>query len=398
MPGLSMNAFLDFVVDTGPVFLSGEDNIINNVSRRSFIMGKMLRGSKASTVLQGGDKIQETLYLNAARTYQQIGRGTDINRVNPQKDVLMSLDWKFAHDQMTWDEAEYKLQAGNSPSKAKYKDMAYSKKQRTWESVVDGFETGLWAAPATTPTETTSYAAMEGSAGTTWYSIPVFVNEQDGSTGGFNDGWTTIENVNLTTYSNWRCKKSTYDAADVLDSDLDGDGLFDGLEDLSLATGYQRPGFKDEYFEPDDHYTDGKEKRSTSTILATSLTGMKQIMRAHRLSNESLITPQDAAYPKPRWNDIPFCDVQALDSAALYRNTADTAFVAETAATVNKTGARYYMLNTNYLKTVFHSEKYFSMNPAIRLQNKLGMFAIDIEVWGNVICTSLRNQGILSPA
>lgn len=103
MPGLSMQAFLDYVVDTGPVFLSDDDTIINNVSRRSFIMGKLLRGSPASKVLQGGDKIQEVLYLNAARTYQQIGRNSDINRVNPQKDVLMSLDWRFAHDQLVWD-------------------------------------------------------------------------------------------------------------------------------------------------------------------------------------------------------------------------------------------------------------------------------------------------------
>ena len=400
MAGLSLNQFLDYVVDTGPVFLSGEDTIINNVSRRSFICGKLMRGSNASTVLQGGDKIQETLYLNAVRTYQQIGRNQDINRVNPQKDTLMQLDWKFAHDQMTWDEAEYMLQAGANPTKAKYKDMAYSKKQRTWESVIDGFETGLWAPPATTPTETTTYAAMEGSAGTQWLSIPVFVNEQDGSTGGFNDGWTTIENVNLAANTTWRCKKSTYDASDGgLDTDSDGDGLFDGLEDLSIETGYEQPGFKDEYFEPDSAYGGEKgEKKSTPHILATSKTGKKQIMRLHRLSNDSLITPQDAAYPMPKWNNIPIKDVSALDTAALYRNGADTAFVGETAATVNKSGARYYLLNTHYLKMIFHSQKYFSMWPPLRLQNKVGVFAIDIEVWGNCVCTSLRHQGILSPA
>lgn len=395
---LSLQQYLDFVVNTGPVFLSGEDTIINNVSRRSFIMGKMLRGSPASKVLQGGDKIQETLYLNAVRTYEQIGRNQDINRVNPQKDTLMQLDWRFAYDQMTFDEAEYKLQAGANPTKTKYKDMAYSKKQRTWESVVDGYETGLWYPPALTPTETVTYGEMEGSSGKRWNSIPVFINEQDGSTGGFNDGWTTIQNVNLTANPNWRCKRSTYDATDAIDSDGDGDGLFDGLEDLSLQTGYQQPGFKDEFFEPDNHYTNGKEKQSTPCLIATSLTGMKQVMRMHRLSNESLITPQDAAYPKPRWNGITFCDVQALDSAALYRNAADSAFVAETAATVNKSGARYYKIDTNYLKAIFHTDKYFSMWDPIRLPNKVGVFAIDIEVWGNVCCTSLRHQGILSPA
>lgn len=395
---LSINQFLDFVVNTGPVFLSGEDNIINNVSRRSFIMGKMLRGSPAATVLQGGDKIQETLYLNAYRTYQQIGRNSNINRVNPQKDTLMQLDWKFAHDQMTWDEAEYLLQRGQNPTKAKYKDMAYSKKQRTWESVVDGFETGLWYPPATTPTETVTFNEMEGSAGTRWYSIPVFVNEQVGSTGGFNDGWTTIEGVTLSSHPNWRCKKSTYDATDPMDRDGDGDGLFDGLEDLSIEVGYEQPGFKDEYFEPDTSYGNGKEKASTPHIIATSKRGMKQIMRAHRLSNDSLITPQDAAYPLPKWNGIPIKDVSALDTTPLYRNAAGTAFVAEDAPSVNKPGARYYLLNCNYLKCVFHSEKYFKMWEPIRLQNKVGMFAIDIEVWGNVVCTSLRHQGILSPA
>lgn len=400
---LSLNQYLDTMVNTGPVFLSGEDNIINNVSRRSFIIGKMLRGSSASTTLQGGDKIQETLYLNANRTFQSYGRNADVSWQNPQKDVLLQLDWRFHIDHMSFDEVEYAIQTGGRSGdslKTKYKDMAYSKQQRMWESAIDGFETKLWNPPATTPTETTTYATMEGAtaSATEMYSIPVFVNEQDGSTGGFNDGWTTIENVNLAANANWRCQRSTYDAADIMDADLDGDGLFDGLEDLSINTGFQQPGFKDEYFEPDTHYSNGGEKKSHPVIIATSKLGLKQIMRAHRQSNESLITPQDAAYPKPKWNGIAVTDVQALDSAALYRNTGDTAFVGEAAATVNKSGARYYMLNTNYLKTIFHSQKYFTMRKPKELERKVGVFVVPVEVYGNLCCTSLRNQGILSPA
>ncbi len=417
MPGLSLAQFVDTVTNTGPVFLSDDENIINCVSARSFIMGKFLRGSPASEVLQGGDKIQETLYLSANRTFQSIGINDDITWVNPQKDVLMQLDWRYAMDHMSWTEQEYILQTSNKTGaalKVKYKDMNYSKQQRMWDSVVAGFEGKLWQPPGTTSADSTMYNLMEGDSGSEFYSLPVFVHENAGSNGRFTSGWTNIEGLNPVTYGgasntegtggNWDNYRNTYDFTDPLDNDGDATGIFDGFDDVSLGIGYQRPGFKDEYFEPDSHYTSGKAKKSHPNIIATSKAGMKLLMRCHRQSNQSLITPQDAAYPFPKWNEMAISDVAALDTAALYVAASGTGLVGERASTgtattsVSKLGPRFYFFNTKYLRFIFHSQKYFKLQEARKLQEKLCTYVIPVEIWGNLTCTNRRMQGILSPA
>lgn len=396
MAGIPISNYLDWVVNTGPQFLSGDNYIVNSVSRRSFILGKFLRGKPASEILQGSNKIQETLYLSAIRTYQTFQRGDDITWSNPQKDVVMSLDFKFTLDHMSWDEWEYEGQtAGMSGDglKAKYKDMAYSKQQRLWESNVDGLEDSLWKPPATSNADTQTYADME-TGGPELYSIPVFVNENDlgtSATGSFSDAWVNVEGVSWSTYqNNWDNARQTYDATDPADTDGDSDGLFNAFDKMMIQTNYRRPGTKDRYFE--DEVDPGNE-----LIICSSLNGCAQIIDLHRRSNDSLIQPQDAAYPYPRWNGAAIVDVQGLDTAALYKPSSGTALVTEEAATVSRSGPRYYWLNTRYMKMVFHRAKYFEMGAAKEPERKVGQYVIPVESWCNMTCTSRRHQGLISP-
>lgn len=389
MAGIPISGFLDWQIDTGPQFLSGPNKIIQSVSRRSFIMGKFMRGKKPSRILQGSDKIQEVLYLDANRTFQVFERGDDIQWVNPQKDVLMSLDFKFMLDHMTWDEWEYLGQtAGLSGDglRAKYKDMRDSKMQRLWESFVDGYEDRLWLPPNSAAT----YASME-SGGPDLYSIPVFVNEGGSSVIGFDANWVTVEGVDMTSGAgaNFDNARVQYDAVDLSDTDNDNDGLFNAFDDISVQIQYKTPGFKDTYFE--DEVSMG-----TDVCIACSKAGYIQIMSMHRKSNDMLITPQDAAYPMPRWNGAPIADVQALDSALLYAGDSST-YVGEKAATVTASGPRYYFLNVVYLNTIFHRAKYFSMGKVKEPVNKQGVYIIPVECWGNLTCTSRRHQGIVYP-
>ena len=75
MAGIPIAQFLDWAANTGPQFLTGENHIVNAVSRRSYLLGKFLRNKPASRILQGSDTIQETLYLDAQRTFQEFARG-----------------------------------------------------------------------------------------------------------------------------------------------------------------------------------------------------------------------------------------------------------------------------------------------------------------------------------
>lgn len=394
MAGIPISSFLDWVVNTGPQFLSGDMNIINSVSRRSFLLGKFLRGKKASEILQGSDKIRETLYLSAIRTAEFFERGGDVSWSNPQKDVVVQLDFKFMLDHMSWDEWEYLGQTSGLTGgdlKTKYKDMAYSKQQRLWESNIDLIETSFFFPPNSAKT----FAEME-SGGLRPYSIPVFVNEQQGSNGRFDSNWTTIENANPATFPNWDNARGTYDAIDPGDINNEDDGLFNAFDAIALDIHYEQPGIKDRFYEDDD-------SQGNPTCIATSKLGSTQIMSLHRKSNDMLIQPQDGAYPLPRWNGLAIKDVSELDNAKLYDAVTTGNFVAENVLTgadtvkTGKPGARYYFLNTKYIKVVFHKAKYFKMEKVKEPERKVGVYVIPVQTWFNLVCTNRRVQGIVSP-
>lgn len=388
--GIAIQQFLDWAINTGPIFLSGEDRIVNNISKRSFLLGKMLRGKPASQTIQGGNKIQETLYLLANRTFTTFKRNTDVTWENPQKDTLVQYDWRFTLDHMTWDEAEYELQTSGLSGiglKTKYKDMAFSKMQRVWESMIDGWEDLLWQAP----NGADQFAEMEGANGQEPYSIPVFVNESGSATQGFDSNWTTIGQVSMATYGqNWDNARVQYDANDPGDTDGNQNGLLNAFDDISVTINYRPPGFKDEYFEK-------ASEVGNRHIICTSKKGLTQIMGIYRSSNDNLIQPQDGSYPMPRWNGMALYDIAALDTAALY-DDGSSGFVSEEAATVTNSGARYYFLNTEYLNVVYHSAKYFKMKDTPKEpERKVGVYVVPVECWGNMTCTSRRHQGIVYP-
>ncbi len=395
MAGIPIAEFLDWQINTGPIQLSGEFDIVNDVSARSFMLGKLLRGKPMSQVLQGGNKIQFTIFLSLASTFQEFERGEDVNWSNPQKDVQAELDFKFTLDHMTWDEWEYLGQTSSlvgGQLKTKYKDMAYSKQQRLWTSKTQGLEDIIWFPPNGSAT----FAAME-SGGKKMYSIPAFVHENQGTGGKFDSNWTTLEGITQADHpTNWDNARSTYDATDPIDADGDDDGLFNAFDDIALKTNFRPPGIKDNYFEDEAEV-------GVQTLIACSRLGSNLIRSMNRKSNDSLIQPQDGSYPFPRWNGAAIFDVAALDGAKLYDAVTTGNFVAENVTTggdtvkTGKPGARFYFLNTEYLHMIFHSAKYFQMLPVVTPTNKVGVHVIPVETWGNFGCSSRRHQGLVSP-
>jgi len=389
MAGISPYALLDWALDTGPSFLSGPDGpgaIRNQVSSRSFVLGKMLREKE---FLQGGDVINETLYLSAKRTFQIVGRNEQITWTNPQKDVNVTYRWKTALDSFTWDELERITQKGGKSGvdlAVKYKNVIDSKWQRVWDSTIQGMEDKAWAPPNSAAT----FTAMESADGKEPYSIPVFVHENGSNSGGFDSNWTTVGGITQATYStNWDNKRRQYDYADPADLNGNSTGVFNALDKLSIDVNYRQPGFKDEYFE-------SNEAMGNPYGICTSLTGKALIMDLHRKGNDRLIRPEDAAYPKPRWNNIPIEDVQGLDNAQLY--TTGSTYVDELDATVTNAGPRFYLLNFDELKLVFHEDRFFyTPDRPKEPTDRVEMFVIPVISLYNLICTNRRVQGIAYP-
>ena len=392
MSGVALSAFLDWSTNSGPQYLSGPNHIINDVAAESYLFGEMMRGKTPDQLLQGSNKLKETVFLEGVSTFQTFKRGADVVFLNPQKDVTLELQWRFMLDYMSWDEAEYLLQSssasGRDGLKTMYKQMAYSKEQRQMQSTIDGMEDLLWA----NPSGASQFAEMEAAGGQTPYSLPVFVHENGSNNGGFDSNWTTTELITQATYAaNWDNYRAQYDYTDPLDTDGDLDGLFDMFEETTIKTKFKKPTLPNsstsDKFEPE-------AKRSGSSI-CTSTLGKKLVCSLNRQSNDSLINPNDAYYGgNPSWNGIPIMQVAALDTAALYDDGA-SGYTTEAAAT--NAGPRFYFFQWAYLNWRFHRAKYFQKREKKEPINKIGVFIHPVEIWGNLTCTSRRRQAICYP-
>lgn len=392
MSGIQMKNLLDYVANTGPAILGPPEQIVNQIQRNSYALGRFMSGP-AAEFLQGGNKILATLYLDHQSSFQIIDPNQDFSYTNPQKDKVIQTDWAFTVDSMTWLEQEVMLQSGSTGGSniaTKYRDMIYSKMQGKYQSMIDGWEDILWTPPAGAQT----YASMEGDGAGRPYSIPAFVHENAGNNGGFDANWTNLHGQPLSVYGDrFDNYRGTYDPGQT--STAEDDHLFSGFDDVAVEIGYRPPGFKDEYFEGDNSYPHGN-KWAQSMYIMTSKAGVKQVMRAHRASNDSLINPQDAQYAGPSWRGVPIMDVATLDKAELYTDGSG-GFVTESDNSVDEAGPRYYFLNPKYLKMIWHSDKFFSVRDPKEPTDKIGVFVTVCEAWGNMICTSRRHQGILSP-
>ena len=60
-------------------------------------------------------------------------------------------------------------------------------------------------------------------------------------------------------------------------------------------------------------------------------------------------------------------------------------------------GPRYYFINANYMKFVFHTERYLHMHPTMRHPNQPFTTIVPVDCWYNFVCRSRQRQGILAP-
>lgn len=389
--GTPYTEFTDFMQNTPPTFLSGPEEMVNEVQRRSYILKRFLKGKGMDRVLQGGESIKDTLLTTDPGTYTEYHPNETFTWENPQVTTQLSINWRFAFDKVTWTEQEIELQvpegAGDAHRDGVYKRVKRIKQQAMWTSMMGGMEDAEWFAPAN------QQSAMEAAAGKKPYSIPVFINEQDATSAGANSpgdglftGWTTVMGINPTTDTYWRCQRAQYDHTDPDDTDGDGDGLFDRFDLMYHLLWWEAPGVHEEFFE---------EMGFSSKFVATNRRGRTLMMKLLRESNDLLLgNRQDPAYMNPKYAGFDILYIAKLDTAALYPGAGGT-FVAEDTATAP--GPRFYCIDGEYLTPIWHRRKYMSAGDVKDHPNQVSTKTQLYDSWWNNFCNSRQRHGIIYP-
>ncbi len=387
--GLAITQFNDFVKSTGPVYLTSPDQILNEVQRNGYLLKKMLKGRTPAEVLQSGSEIRDTLYLVEQSTYARYKPGADFQWSNPQVLDEFKANWRFSVDHMAWNEEELLLNVPDGVSKAGlkviYKKLKKAKEMRMWTSMTHGMEDDIGGNPHASG----AHNAMEISTGDTVYPIFTFANE---NTNGLPNGWTNIQNLAPATYAGWRPQQVQYDATDPSDSDDDRDGLLNAFDDMWLNVQFEPPGTKDEYFE------DVKMGRQT---IAASQLGINQYKDLLRESNDSLSgagSASDPAYNSPLYSGIPLYYWPKLDTVSFYTSDGGTTFdKTEAQSGVTNSGARYYWWNFDYIKPVWHTQRYMHKHEPRVHPNQPFTWVCPVNTYWNLVCSSIRRQGVVYP-
>ena len=397
MAGSALSVFNDFMTATDSAILTSPDSIVNEAVKNNYLLRRFMKGRGPEEVLQGGKTIKDQILFDEDSTFEYYQPNATFTWQNPQVLEEWEIQWRFCVDHMSWTDHEIELNAGGGlSSKARhavYKRLRRVKEQRLWTSLINGVDDALFAVPDT--------AEMEAAGGTKPYSIPCFINEA--TNGLFHNGtaaWTTKQGIDPTVLTKWKPKQATYDVDHHggLAAHDNSAGVLAAFDNMYLSVKFSAPPTKQEYFENDNLY------RQFIACSKLGITTYSQILRLQQ--DRFAVSPQDPAFIKPTYAGIELEYVSDLDTAALYTAQSGNALVQESngqisvgsgAAQALSMGPRYYWINANYLKPVFHAKRYMHRHDVMTHPNQPFTHVQPVDCWMNFVCQSMQRQGIISP-
>ena len=377
--GSALSTFNDFMDTTGPSYLTGADQIVNEAVKNNYLLRRFMRGKGPSETVQGGSTIKDEIMFDDSSTFQFYQPNDTFSWQNPQVLTAWEISWRFSVDHMSWTDQEIELNTGGQGRNARhqtFKTLKRTKEQRLWTSLLNGCEDALFTAP--------SYTDMEGAAGTKPYSLPTFINDHDGLVP---VGWgtsNTIQNVAPATESKWA--NQTVEFADT------AVGLFNAFDTMWMDVRFVPPPSHQEYFE---------NPQMNAMFIACSKKGQAYYVKHLRASQDTFVTGsrQDPSYMKPQYAGIDLEYVSELANVAVYGiNTAGSTGTETASVSSSILGPRYYFVNANYLKFVYHTSRYMHSHPSMRHPNQPFTTVKPVDSWYNFICRSRQRQGLVEPS
>jgi hypothetical protein len=387
--GTALEVFNDFMESTGPSYLRGPQDLINEAVKRSYLLGRFLKGRPYTDVLQGGSRIRDVIMFDEESTRQFYQPNDTFTWQNPQVLNRWETNWRFIIDHMSWTDHEVLLNTsgmGKSARHHEYKTLKYTKEMRLWTSYLNGSDTDLFRTP--------NYQEMELASGKMVQSLPVFINEDNNGLWG--KGWAsapvgtygtsgfTVQQIDPVVQTKWTNQVQTYDAAPT-GANWTG---FNAFDKLYLQVKFDRLPAKPQY----------SEAESSTGFWATSMRGMTMLQAAMRYSQDLFVSPdrQDPAYPNPKYHGIEVVYVSELDTAALYEPETGNVPAPENTALI--TGPRYYAIMPEYVTMVYHTERYMESAGVMRHPNQPFTWVMPVDTWCNLVARSRQRQGIITPS
>lgn len=397
MPGgIPVTSYLDFARATGPFTLTSAEQIINEAAKQKTMFRWALKGRKAAEMVQGGQYIQDIIFLRDKATFANYKPGDSGTPTNPQLYNVQTEYWKWSRDYMVQQDEVVELNAGElseSARLAKYKSYKRMLNQAFWTSYLNGMDGKFWA----NPHGAANYAAMEGPDGLEQKSILSFVNEDTTNRAPLD--WTNIHGIAAKT-TNYYPQVRRYDYSDPHDDATRGNGLFDAFQRMHTDLQWTAPGMHDELF------TESDPRRY---VVFCSKFGYNFYCKLCREANNVLRSgAADPGVSGPNFLGTPIEFHPDLDTttAYVYNTTSVTYEMDATNLSAGGTtwsptnwtvGPRYYWIDWNMLRVWFNSKFNHHIDANMTHMNSPGLSVSWIRSGWNLFCRSRKRLGVVAP-
>ena len=388
----SGKTFQQFVELTGPTIFSGNKDVINDAQKTNYgTLGYMLRGQQMSDVLKGGSSIQDRVYLSATNKDISYLPGEDISYSISETGTTWSADWRFFLNYIAWNDETVILNSGGSQSTADsrfhaYKSYWHELQQNLHTDQANAWEARYWKQP--------SYADMEGSGAKEMFSIPTFITEANSGThaleadGGDYNSSGAVAGINPDTHPKWANHVETYGAGTTGFTVASITNVLQHLDLAYKSTDFRPPPMSQEYFE------NPQKAQRPMPFIACSRVGHSKLVYLYRESKDRWVDMKDPFFT-PTYAGAPIVYVAELDSAKLF-DDGSSGLESETAA--NLTGPRYWGIQPQYLRSVFHEDRYFESLGIFTEKSQPTSHTMPINTWGQLCPRSRARHFILTPA
>lgn len=378
--------FPDWLEATGPFYLTDANRLVNDAALEDYLWPDFARGQDGTATVQGGDKIVDDIMLDEQNTFGHYQPNQALSPTMPQILVNHETNWRFAWDSWSYTDEEIDLNK-NSDREVKYKDIQSKGERRVQTSICNGVEGAMCNLP--------NFEEMESATGLLPHSIHSLVTEQtsglpNSQTTGVGTAYTTVMGISPTAAGRlkWRNRILGYDSTAVKPTS-GARNIINALDDAYVCLNIRPPKNKEQYFEG----MSWNKKR-----IYTEKKGVLILMDLMRQGQDWYTNRErpDAAFPGPMYGGLEIRYWAALNAFAGYKN-ATTGGVTSGDTNAAGRGPRLYVLDTEYLKMVWHSEKYFTPTKVMTPFNQPWSHTVYYNAYYNMLARSRMRHAIITP-
>jgi len=375
---------LDFIEATGEGHLKSKQDFQNDASQNTFFWGKLFGGLGDKAFVNGGQNIRRPIMFkdNGSFSEYRTGQNRTYSDVNTMEKMTAYLRFADAHYTVRDQEALLNDGGGGDNEFQQFFDLKNQKEASAMTALWNGLEDQLFAEP--------DRDLMEGDGSTqispyslfthfNEYTNGLYQNDPSGNT------WTAKQGLDPTDTnmdSQYDIQRDTY-ASETIGSN---DTILEGLDNIIDNTNFEQPSSYQQFF---------ANPMMEKCFILTSTVGRTAIKFLNRTGQDTWERWGEAGIKDPTHSGIPIYRAKQMDTATVWD---DGSSDNTTEALADNKGPRFLVVNGNYLSPVCHSERFFHMNGPLVHPNDPEAHVVRYVVWWNLIATSLRHHGLLSPS